>query len=156
MTPSLVSRTAFFAAMACPFCLRISRALSISPPASDNALLQSIIPAPVFSRRSFTISCVTAGMLRPPQRRSFELPIPLYRPLTRQQPASQPLLPALDNHIRDPGTDQFNGLDGIIIAGDYKINIFRVTVGINDPHDRNPKLVCLMDCNELFFGIHDK
>src|SRR5215475_1748789 len=35
-------------------------AFSISPSVSDNAFLQSIMPAPVFSRKSFTISAVMA------------------------------------------------------------------------------------------------
>src|ERR1700723_3253410 len=52
--PSLVTRVAFLAATETPFLRRITTACSISPLASVRACLQSIIGAPVFSRRSFT------------------------------------------------------------------------------------------------------
>src|ERR1017187_4028922 len=52
--PSLVTRVAFLAATETPFVRRITTACSISPLASVRACLQSIIGAPVFSRRSFT------------------------------------------------------------------------------------------------------
>src|SRR5215472_12555525 len=52
--PSLVTRVAFLAATETPFFRRITTACSISPLASVKACLQSIIGAPVFSRRSFT------------------------------------------------------------------------------------------------------
>ena len=43
-----------FSALAMPFFRRISDALSMSPPASSRARLQSIIPAPVRARSSLT------------------------------------------------------------------------------------------------------
>src|SRR5712691_3285491 len=52
--PSLVTLAAFFAATEAPFLRRITTACSMSPLASVRACLQSIIGAPVFSRRSFT------------------------------------------------------------------------------------------------------
>src|SRR5258708_11302554 len=52
--PSLVTRVAFLAATETPFLRRITTACSMSPLASVRACLQSIIGAPVFSRRSFT------------------------------------------------------------------------------------------------------
>src|SRR5436305_12803809 len=54
MTPSDAVRAPRFAACAWPFTRRISIALSTSPLASTSAPLQSIIPAPVRSRSSFT------------------------------------------------------------------------------------------------------
>ena len=45
--PSVDSLSALFAAIFCPFFLRISIAFSKSPSASTKAFLQSIIPAPV-------------------------------------------------------------------------------------------------------------
>src|SRR3954452_21621446 len=54
MTPSDAVRAPRFAACAWPFTRRISIALSTSPFASTRAPLQSIIPAPVRSRSSFT------------------------------------------------------------------------------------------------------
>ncbi len=59
--------TDFFAAAESPFLRRTSSALAKSPPASASAFLQSIIPAPVFSRSSFTI--VRADLR--PRRLSF-------------------------------------------------------------------------------------
>ena len=56
--PSPASRPAFFAAEATPFLRRIEIASSKSPLVSANARLQSIRPAPVFSRKSITASFV--------------------------------------------------------------------------------------------------
>src|SRR5438105_15389031 len=56
--PSAAMRVAFFWAEARPFFLRMVIASSISPFASTRAFLQSIIPAPVFSRRSFTFDAL--------------------------------------------------------------------------------------------------
>src|SRR4051794_27031626 len=52
--PSDAVRAPRLAACAWPFTRRISIALSRSPPASTSAPLQSIMPAPVRSRSSFT------------------------------------------------------------------------------------------------------
>src|SRR5712691_7922312 len=52
--PSLVARPLRLAADACPLTRRISIALSMSPPASARAALQSMIPAPVRSRSALT------------------------------------------------------------------------------------------------------
>src|SRR3972149_1192048 len=54
MTPSLAVRPALEAARACPCSRRVWTAFSISPPEVSSAFLHSIIPAPVFSRNSFT------------------------------------------------------------------------------------------------------
>ena len=58
--PSAAIRPAFLVAPASPFSLRNSTALSMSPSVAARAFLQSIIPAPVISRNSFTIAAVTA------------------------------------------------------------------------------------------------
>ena len=54
---------AFLAAFDSPFSLRISTALLRSPSASTKAFLQSIIPAPVISRSSFTSDAVIAAIV---------------------------------------------------------------------------------------------
>src|SRR5213080_1699083 len=54
ITPSLVARPIFLLAEANPFCRSQSIALSTSSSLSTSACLQSIIPAPVFCRRSLT------------------------------------------------------------------------------------------------------
>ncbi len=58
--PSAATRPAFLAALARPLVRSQSMAASISPPVSVNADLQSIMPAPVWSRSSFTIPAVIA------------------------------------------------------------------------------------------------
>ena len=58
--PSLVARPDFLAALAMPFWRSQSMAFSRSPPTSSRAFLQSIMPAPVLSRRSFTIWALIA------------------------------------------------------------------------------------------------
>src|ERR1700750_1727262 len=60
--PSVADRPAFFPAVARPFSRSQSEALLRSPPHSWSAFLQSIIPAPDFSRSSFTIAEVTSAM----------------------------------------------------------------------------------------------
>ena len=58
--PSEALRWAFFEAAARPFVRRISIAAFMSPSASVRAFLQSIMPAPVSSRSSFTAAAVIA------------------------------------------------------------------------------------------------
>src|SRR5947199_10005799 len=54
MIPSLAVRPARFSALAAPVFRKYSTALSRLPPVSSSAFLQSIMPAPVRSRSSFT------------------------------------------------------------------------------------------------------
>ena len=61
--PSAAILLAFFCAVARPFSLRNSIALSISPSVAVRAFLQSIIPAPLISLNSFTIAAVIAIMI---------------------------------------------------------------------------------------------
>src|SRR5436190_2406377 len=58
--PSAAIREAFFWAEARPFFRRTTMAASISPFDSVRAFLQSIMPAPVFSRSSFTSFALTS------------------------------------------------------------------------------------------------
>ena len=72
--PSLATRPARLAACARPFLRRISTAFSMSPPDSSSAALQSIMPAPVLSRSSFTCAAVAAiSLLR--NRKVFGLAV---------------------------------------------------------------------------------
>ncbi len=56
--PAPVARPLFFAAAARPCSFSRRTALSKSPSAFTRAFLQSIMPAPVFSRRRFTSAAV--------------------------------------------------------------------------------------------------
>ena len=56
--PSAATRPAFLAAFDRPFLRSQSTAACMSPLVSVSAALQSIMPAPVVSRRSFTIAAV--------------------------------------------------------------------------------------------------
>src|SRR5437762_11139720 len=66
--PSAATRPAFFAAFERPFLRSQSTAVSTSPLVSLRACLQSIMPAPVLSRRSFTIAAVIAVIVRIPMK----------------------------------------------------------------------------------------
>ena len=55
-------RPDFLAALVMPFLRSQSTAASMSPDVSLRAFLQSIMPAPVFSRRSFTIAAEIVAM----------------------------------------------------------------------------------------------
>src|ERR1043165_1427021 len=61
-SPSAAVRPAFLAAAARPLVLSQSIAASMSPPVSPSAFLQSIMPAPVRSRNSFTFAAVISAM----------------------------------------------------------------------------------------------
>ena len=61
--PSAAIRSAFLAAFAIPFSLNQSNDFSMSPSQASKAFLQSIIPAPVFSRNSFTKLAVIAILI---------------------------------------------------------------------------------------------
>src|SRR5215470_2638321 len=62
MRPSAATRPAFLTALARPFLRSESTAASMSPSVSCSAALQSIMPAPVRSRSSFTICAVIVAM----------------------------------------------------------------------------------------------
>ena len=62
--PSAATRPAFLAALDRPFLRSQSTAASMSPLVSPSAALQSIMPAPVLSRRSFTIEAVIVAMFK--------------------------------------------------------------------------------------------
>ena len=63
--PSAAVRPAFLSALARPVLRMCSIAASMSPSHSTSAFLHSIMPAPVRSRRSFTIAAVIAMSERP-------------------------------------------------------------------------------------------
>src|SRR5262245_32914583 len=63
ISPSAATRPAFLAALARPLALSQSTAASMSPPVSPSAALQSIMPAPVLSRRSFTMVAVIVAIV---------------------------------------------------------------------------------------------
>src|SRR5438477_4955893 len=62
--PSAATRPAFFAALDSPFLRSQSTAASRLPPVSLSAALQSIIPAPVWSRSSFTRPALTIAIAK--------------------------------------------------------------------------------------------
>src|SRR5439155_8916343 len=64
--PSAATRPAFFAAFDRPFLRNQSIAACMSPSFSASACLQSIIPTPVVSRRSFTIAAVIVAIVAYP------------------------------------------------------------------------------------------
>src|SRR5215468_4570212 len=64
--PSAATRPAFFAAFDSPFFRSQSWAACMSPAVSVRAALQSIIPAPVDSRRSLTIAAVIVAIFASP------------------------------------------------------------------------------------------
>src|SRR6185369_6169814 len=61
-SPSAAVRPAFFAAAERPLARSQSIAASISPSVSERAFLQSIMPAPVRSRSSFTLAAVISAI----------------------------------------------------------------------------------------------
>src|SRR5512143_718343 len=72
--PSEAVLPAFFVALARPFCLRIVWAFSKSPLHSVSAFLHSIMPTPVFSLSSLTMSAEIVVMPTPPRSHLKVLP----------------------------------------------------------------------------------
>src|SRR6202050_3929254 len=73
MRPSAATRPAFLAALAKPFLRSQSTAASRSPPVSPSAALQSIIPAPVLSRSSFTMPALIFAIALGPHPFGFAI-----------------------------------------------------------------------------------
>ena len=135
--PSAAMRDAFFSAFACPFFLKYSTAASISPFVSPNAFLQSIMPAPVISRSSFTIPAVIAILF------SSKIRVCVFRPYLRfccflivcgfcfHYFLCFTLFCFYYSvcHLRN---NQFDRTDCVVVAWNYKIQFFRVTVCICD------------------------
>src|SRR5687767_7075563 len=103
MTPWAVARPARLAACASPRLRRSVVASSMSPLASVNAALHSIIPAPVLSRSCFTCSAVIAIVVK--LRRTSEA-----APPTAEQPHAS-LVQCLLAPLR--GADVFQGHDAL-------------------------------------------
>src|SRR5262249_10187753 len=94
--PSLVARPAFFAALASPRFRRIVVASSKLPFASSRAPLQSIIPAPVWSRSFFTSVALIAMLPSLSCRTEKRRPQEGRRNVSRDE---QQLRPASDVHL---------------------------------------------------------
>src|ERR1700758_782566 len=88
ISPSAATRPAFFAAFDNPFWRSQSCAACMSPDVSVRAALQSIIPAPVDSRRSLTIAAVIVAIAERP----FAFPDRVRRGSTCQPPSAIRLL----------------------------------------------------------------
>src|SRR5512135_3522670 len=115
MTPWEASRWALASARAWPRLRRISMAFSTLPWLSARALLHSIMPIPVRSRRSLTISAVIAMILSPwtAGGSGGVLVFGLGRlgrlGLLGQELLADPVLLALDDGLGDLGHEQLDG-----------------------------------------------
>src|SRR5436309_68533 len=160
MQPSFAVRLAFLPATAMPFLRRIFSASAASAFASTSACLQSIMPAPVFSRRALTcfgsISTVVALMSLYPKK--LELRRCGGCLLSRQgfhaglrgafghdgfatglwgRVLAAEFGLRFGDGISHDGGDQFDGADGVVVAGDGIGHVIGVAVGIHDGDDRH-------------------
>src|SRR5436309_181994 len=52
---------------------------------------------------------------------------------------------SLDDAVGDPGSEQLDRTDGVVVAGDHVIDRLRITVRVHDGHDRQTQLAGLVD-----------
>ena len=64
-------------------------------------------------------------------------------------------LTALDGSVGHGGSDQADGADGIIVAGDDVVDLVGITVGVNDGDDGNVQLGSLSNGIALLAGVND-
>src|SRR3990170_8950924 len=183
-TPSEAIREDFFAAAARPFLRRVSIAPSMSPPAAASAVLQSIMPAPVFSRRSFTIPdviCIPLDLpdrsgpwdpdlfLRPGGLRSDgDFLVPLggderhgdLRRLRLLVAAGGVLLRVrrlpLDDRVGHLGQEQLDRADRVVVPWDHDVDQVRVAVRVDDGDDGDPEASGLEDRDRLPLRVDDE
>src|SRR5919109_725993 len=137
--PSVAALPVRLAASARPRSRRIRLAASMWPPASWSAFLQSIIPAPVASRRVFTSRALTSAM-------SCLSDLRVFRGSFRTSPRPAP--PA------GPG-QQRPRANGIVVAGDAEVDLLGIAVGVEHGDDRDPELARLAHRDLLLAGIED-
>ena len=65
-------------------------------------------------------------------------------------------LTAFDGSVCHGGSDQADGTDSVIVAGDHVIDLVGIAVGINDSHDGNVQLAGLSDSVALLAGVNDE
>src|SRR5215472_3079925 len=165
-TPSRASRCAFLAASANPFFLRYSRAPCRSPCVASRAALQSIIPAPVRSRRSFTISADDAMIailpdgalsgsaasrrrhLRLGHDRLFGGRFLCFLLGERSR--------SFEDGVGHARGDESHGADGIIVAGDGIVDSGGVAVGVDDGDDWDGEALRLFHRDLFLLGIDDE
>src|SRR5207237_47709 len=162
-TPSLASRSAFSLALASPRSLIKVFALEKSPFASSSALLQSITPAPVSSRRRLTSSfefAITRPLSSPPRPRPLQ---PALRSAGRRSGTPHPL-PA---HTREGCAsraarrghllaDQLDRADRVIFRRDDHVDEVGVAVRVDHRDDRDLEPSRLLDCDVLAVRIDDE
>src|SRR5918996_459458 len=171
--PSEVSRPARLPASARP-CSRRSRvAASRSPFDSTRARLQSIIPAPVWSRSCLTSAAgisVTGPPLRPraraalrrrraarpSRRRSAPGPARSAAPRRRGHLLGGDLrLPGLDG-FRDHADDETAGTDRVVVARDDVVGVVGIAVRVHERDDRQPEPARLPHGELLLAQVDDE
>src|SRR5262249_28295967 len=160
--PSAATLPARLEAVARPFSRKWRIAPSMSPAEATSAALQSIMPAPVFSRSSFTFAAVTSTLAYPrgfrrsisrhrrsshPARRRLVGPAPGRRAFVGAAAAHSlvELGPALEHGVADRGAEQPNGANRVVVARNLVIDDVRVAIRVDHRDHRNAKLVGLLD-----------
>ena len=62
----------------------------------------------------------------------------------------------LEHRVRDPGTDQPDGSDRVIVGGDHPVDLVRVAVGIGDRNDRDLEAAGLEHGDRLAVRVDDE
>src|SRR5690242_16780497 len=168
MSPSAAVRPAFFAAAAKPFLRSQSTAFSRLPSVSDSARLQSIMPAPVFSRSSLTspaeISAILASVLgvglcfgvgaaRIAMRRGRQLLAHFLGGADIDAGRDCLGLETVEHGARDEIAVEVNGAHCVVVAGDRIGDAGGIGIAVEHRDHRDLQLVRLLDGDRLFIGV---
>ena len=63
-------------------------------------------------------------------------------------------LVSLNDSVCHLGNDQLYGSDSVIIARDYIVQLFRITVGISDSDKRNTQCMCFLYADSLLLRVY--
>src|SRR6266851_946285 len=180
-SPSAATRPAFLAAAARPFLRSQSTAPSISPDVSPSARLQSIMPAPVFSRSSLTSDAVISAIISTSgkplssarlgarffaRRRRLgsisrlEIGDDLARNLRLgadvDAGAGELRLQAVEHGTGDEVAIEMNGAHGVVIARNGISDAVGRGIRIENGDNRDLEHVGLVDRDRLLVGVDDE
>ena len=65
-------------------------------------------------------------------------------------------LTALDNGVCHGSSDQTDGADGVIVAGDHVVDLIGIAVGVHDGDDGDVQLAGLSNGIALLAGVDDE
>src|SRR5918995_786738 len=167
--PSAATRPAFLAAADRPLVRSQSIAFSRSPATSPSAFLQSIMPAPVFSRSSLTREAVISAMscsvshqfdvagCSQDSDRGGTLIGRRLAELADVTAGSRDLgTDAVEHCTRQQLAVERDRADGVVVARDRIVDAVGIGVAVEHRHDRDAALARFLDRDRFLVGVDDE